>query len=335
MPRSAGRVVCLIAAAAALAAGGVIVWGYTAFTNPGALASDTRVLIARGAGLRAIAATLAEAGVIRHPLLFVAMTKWGGRHDDLKAGEYRFPPLVSPAEVLATIRAGRVVIRKLTIPEGLASARVVELLATADGLTGARAAPPREGSLLPETYDYVWGDTRAGLLRRMAAAQKTTLETLWRARQSGLPLASPREAVILASIVEKETGAETERALVAAVFLNRLRRGMRLQSDPTVVYALTGGKGPLARNLSRIDLAIDHPYNTYRVKGLPPGPITNPGTAAIAAALNPAESAALYFVADGKGGHAFAKTLREHNRNVARWRRLRRAIRKARTGSSD
>jgi UPF0755 protein len=162
-------------------------------------------------------------------------------------------------------------------------------------------------------------------MRRMAAAQKTALAALWRARQPGLPLASPEEALTLASIVEKETGAKAERARVAAVFLNRLRRGMRLQSDPTVVYALTGGAGPLGRALRRADLAIDHPYNTYRIKGLPPGPITNPGAAAIAAVLDPADSAALYFVADGKGGHAFAKTLKEHNRNVARWRRLRRA----------
>ena len=326
----AGRVVCLIAAAAALAAGGVIVWGYAVFLNPGALAIDTRVIIVRGAGLRAIAASLAEADVVRYPLLFVAVAKWDESHDNLKAGEYNFPPRISPADVLAKIRSGRVVIRHITIPEGLASARIIELLAQAGGLTGALAASPPEGSLLPETYDYVWGNTRAGLIRRMAAAQKTALEALWRERQSGLPLTSQRDALILASIVEKETGAMPERARVAAVFLNRLRHGMRLQSDPTVIYALTSGKGPLGRNLSRVDLAIDHPYNTYRIKGLPPGPITNPGRAAITAVLNPANGTELYFVADGRGGHAFAKTLREHNRNVAQWRRLRRATGKAR-----
>jgi len=323
--RRAGRVVCLIAAAAALASGGVVFWGYTTFTNPGDLRAETTVLVARGSGLRAIAARLAEAGVVRYPLLFVAMTRWQGRHGDLKAGEYKFQPLVSPADVLATLRAGRVVIRRLTVPEGLTSAQIVTLLAKADGLAAEPAALPPEGSLLPETYDYAWGDTRAGLIRRMAAAQRTALETLWLARQSNLPLANPAEALVLASIVEKETGAKAERPRVAAVFLNRLRRGMRLQSDQTVAYALTGGKGPLGRPLKRSDLAVDHPYNTYRVKGLPPGPITNPGIAAIEAVLNPISSRELYFVADGTGGHAFAKTLREHNRNVARWRRLRRA----------
>jgi UPF0755 protein len=317
----AGRVICLIAAAAALAAGGVVMWGFSAFVTPGALTTDTRVLIVRGAGLRDIAATLAEAGVIRHRLLFIAMTRWHGDQDHLQAGEYNFVPRITPAAVLATIRAGRVVIRKLTIPEGLTSTQIRDILAKAEGLSGSPLTAP-EGSLLPETYDYAWGDTRAGLIRRMAAAQRTTLEALWRERQTGLPLTGPREAVILASIVEKETGAASERARVAAVFHNRLRRGMRLQSDPTIIYALTGGKTRLGRNLNRADLAIDHPYNTYRIKGLPPGPIANPGRAALIAVLNPVKSTELYFVADGSGGHAFAKTLKEHNRNVAKWRRL-------------
>ena len=331
--RRAGRVVCLIAAAA-LAAGGVIVWGFTTFANPGVLATDTRILIVRGAGLRAIAATLAEAGVIRHRLLFVAMTRWQGSHDGLKAGEYKFAPRVSPAAVLATIRDGRVVVRKLTVPEGLTSVQIGQILTGAEGLSGTPATAP-EGSLLPDTYDYAWGDSRAGLIRRMAAAQQTALNALWPARQPGLPLTGPRDALILASIVEKETGDVSEQARVAAVFHNRLRRGMRLQSDPTIVYALTGGKVPLNRPLSRADLAIDHPYNTYRIKGLPPGLIANPGIAAIAAVLNPVKSAELYFVADGKGGHAFARTLKEHNRNVARWRRLRRTPGKARPDKSD
>ena len=331
--RRAGRVVCLIAAAA-LVAGGVVVWGFSTFANPGALATDTRVLIVRGAGLRAIAATLSAKGVIGNRLLFIAMTRWQGHHGDLKAGEYKFAPLVSQAAVLATIRAGRVVIRNLTIPEGLTSVQIGEILTKAEGLSGTAATPP-EGSLLPETYDYKWGDTRAGLIRRMAAAQQTALKALWPARQSGIPLAGPKEALILASIVEKETGAVSEQARVAAVFHNRLRRGMRLQSDPTIVYALTGGKVLLGRKLGRADLAINHPYNTYRIKGLPPGPIANPGIAAIAAVLNPVKSAELYFVANGKGGHAFARTLKEHNRNVAKWRRLRRATGKARPEPSN
>lgn len=328
--RRAGRVVSLIILAAAIAAGGIAIWGYNSFAKPGPLRAAATVVIERGAGLRTIAAKLAEAGVIENPLLFVAVARIWGQHDDLKAGEYRFPIGVSPRHTLDTIRAGRIVIRKITIPEGLTSAQVGQILAKADGLTGALAATAREGSLLPETYDYAWADTRAALIRRMAAAQKSALDALWRKRQPDLPLATPQDAIILASIVEKETGLDSERARIAAVFLNRLRRGMRLQSDPTVAFALTGGAGPLRRALSRADLAIDHPYNTYRIKGLPPGPIANPGAAAIAAVLNPANSKELYFVADGQGGHAFAKTLKAHNRNVARWRRLQRAARKAR-----
>ncbi len=217
--------------------------------------------------------------------------------------------------------------RNFTIPEGLTAPQVVALLAAAEGLDGE--PPPLdkigEGTLLPETYQYVRGDRRVDIVGRMRKAMAETLDELWRKRSADAsPLATPRDAVILASIVERETALSEERPRIAAVFLNRLRRGMRLQSDPTVVYGLSNGTGTIGRPLTRADLAVDHPYNTYIHGGLPPGPIANPGRDSLAAVLQPAKSKDLYFVADGTGGHAFARTLDEHNRNVARWRRIQR-----------
>jgi UPF0755 protein len=241
----------------------------------------------------------------------------------LKAGEYEFPPRASYAEVLAQLGAGRTLTRFLTVPEGLTAVEVAALVNAAAAMQGAPSASPPEGSLLPETYDYRWGDNRAAMLQRMQAAMQATLAELWPRRAADVPLASPQEALILASIVEKETGIAAERRRVAGVFANRLRLGMPLQADPTVVYALTGGQAPLGRALTRADWQVDSPYNTYRIRGLPPGPIANPGRAAIEAALNPEPHDYLYFVADGSGGHAFARSLAEHNRNVARWRAVR------------
>jgi UPF0755 protein len=223
--------------------------------------------------------------------------------------------------VLAMLRAGEVVVRRFTVPEGTSSSQVVALLAEAEGLEGQVVAPPVEGSLLPETYTYVWGDGRSDLIRRMATAMTTLVDELWAAREPDLPLATTRDAVILASIVERETGVADERPRVAAVFLNRLRLGMRLQADPTVAYALWGGNAP-PRPLSLADLQVSSAYNTYMVEGLPPGPIANPGRASLEAVLRPLRSDELFFVADGSGGHAFARTLDEHQRNVVRWRKL-------------
>jgi UPF0755 protein len=214
------------------------------------------------------------------------------------------------------------VARRLTIAEGLTVAEVYELLEEAHGLTGELPPPPPEGSLLPETYFYAFGDPRAELVRRMQRAMDDVLAELWPRRAEDLPLDGRAEALTLASIVDKETASAAERAKVAAVFVNRLRRGMRLQADPTVIYGLTAGEGPLGRSLTRRDWADDSDYNTYRIDGLPPGPIANPGRAAIEAVLNPAAVDYLYFVADGSGGHAFARTLDEHNRNVALWRKI-------------
>ncbi len=321
------RAIAIFAVAVAIIAGGALYWANETFKNSGPLKADSIVIIKKGSGLRRIAEVLHDAGVIRHTLLFVAKAKWTGAHRDLKAGEYEFVAGIAPAEVLTTIRDGRVVVHSITVPEGLTSHQVAALVNAASNLEGELGSVPAEGTILPETYDYSHGDTRSGLLRRMIAARNAKLAILWQARAEGLPFTNPEAAVTLASIVEKETGTTAERPRVAAVFINRLRRGMRLQSDPTVVYAHTGGKRALGRRLLRADLSVDHPYNTYLNKGLPPGPIANPGAAALKAVLQPAITGDLYFVADGTGGHAFAKTLQAHNRNVARWRRLQRKLR--------
>jgi UPF0755 protein len=318
--------VLVLGAAAAVAAG----WGWKRYTGPGPLAEDRTVVIERGAGVNAIAQQLADEGVLPDPWTLRVGVRLFGAGRSLKAGEYRFPAHVSPEEVLAKLTIGDVVQRQVTIPEGLTSQQVIELLATVDGLTGDLATVPPEGTLLPETYAFTLGDGREALIQRMRASMEAVLAELWAKRAPDLPLTTPQEAVTLASIVEKETGAAAERPRVAAVFVNRLKRGMPLQSDPTVIYALTGGKaasvangeGILGRRLTRADLNADHPFNTYRNPGLPPGPIANPGRASISAVLNPPATNELYFVADGTGGHAFAATLEEHNRNVAKWRKL-------------
>ncbi|MEQ8604539.1 MAG: endolytic transglycosylase MltG [Marivibrio sp.] len=308
---------------AAAVIGGIGYWGWTHYQSPGPLAEERIVVVPSGAGLRMIARTLADEGVIARPEVFMAAAKLTGLHDTLKAGEYGFEPGVSPQQVLAKLTVGETVDRFVTIPEGLTSRQIVDLLAQTDALTGEVAEIPAEGTLLPETYHYERGVSRGEMIRRMQAAMEEAVDALWESRAPDLPFETKREAVILASIIEKETGVGAERAKVGGVFVNRLARGMRLQSDPTVIYALTEGAGPLDRALTRADWKVEHPYNTYQNAGLPPGPIANPGRQSLQAALNPAETDALYFVADGTGGHAFARTLEEHNRNVARWRRIR------------
>ncbi|MBV8591223.1 MAG: endolytic transglycosylase MltG, partial [Acetobacteraceae bacterium] len=239
----------------------------------------------------------------------------------LRAGEFAFPAHVSLRETLAVLRTARPVQHRLTIPEGLTASQIAALVNGAEAMTGEVAAPS-EGAVLPETYFYEYGASRSAILARAQAAMKRVVEQAWARRAPGLPLASPSEALILASIVERETARPEERPLVAAVFFNRLRLGMRLQSDPTAIYAASGGKGTLDHPLTRAELDQDSPFNTYRSKGLPPGPICSPGLASLEAVLHPAASDALYFVADGSGGHAFARTMEEHVRNVAHWRSL-------------
>lgn len=302
------------------------VWAWTEFTRPGPLAAETNVVIPRGSGMETIAHRLFEAGVIADPRILALGAKVTGQARRLKAGEFAFPAAVSPQGALDILESGVTVVRRVTVAEGLSSLEVVAVVNAAEGLEGEIEDVPLEGTLLPETYHYAYGDDRADIVARMRAEMDETVRTLWESRAPDLPIASPQEAVILASIVEKETGVADERPLVASVFVNRLNRGMRLQSDPTVAYGIAGGEG-LDRPLTRADLKGETPYNTYVIPGLPPGPIANPGTAAIAAVLQPAETKYLYFVADGTGGHAFSETLAGHNRNVRAWRRHQRAKR--------
>jgi UPF0755 protein len=286
-------------------------------------AASTSVVLAPGSGVSGIGQSLEKAGVIRSRFLFMAAATVTGAARQLKAGEYAFPSRAALATVLDTIRAGKVVRHVVTIPEGLTSKAAVEILNGTAELTGLAKAPA-EGALLPETYEVTRGEDRAAVLNRMVLARDKLLADLWESRAKGLPYRSPDEAVILASIVEKETAKPSERPLIAAVFVNRLEKGMRLESDPTVIYGLTSG-APLGHGLRVSELASDTPYNTYRISGLPPTPIANPGRASLEAALDPAPSEALYFVADGAGGHVFADTLDAHLRNFARWRAIEQA----------
>ena len=305
-----------------LVAGAVLAWGWNDYVRPGPAAAEMQLVLPRGAGLAAIAERLERAGVIRHAIVFKAAAQATGAARQLKAGEYRFAAGLPMREAIGQMRRGETVVRRLTIPEGLTSAEALRLVAEAQGLEGEAGPPPPDGALLPETYHYSWGDGRAALVARMRQAMTETLAALWEKRPAEFPLASPAELVTLASIVEKETAVAAERPRVAAVFLNRLKRGMRLQSDPTAAYGVADGQ-PLGRELTRADLQAPHPYNTYVHGGLPPGPIANPGRASLEATLRPERTSELYFVADGTGGHAFAETLEEHNRNVRRWRKLR------------
>jgi UPF0755 protein len=314
--------VTLVIAAAGLYFG--YQWALERYREPGPLAQETRVVIRQGSGLDTIAHELEAAGVVADADHFRIAAKATEQARRLKAGEYAFPARISLQGALDLLESGKTVVRRFTVPEGLTSAEVVALLEEAEGLTGEVTETPPEGSLLPETYHYAWGEEREALLTRMQADLREVLEELWSRRAEDLPIETPEQAVVLASIVEKETGLAEERPLVASVFVNRLRKGMPLQSDPTVVYALTEGREPLGRELTRADWRFESPYNTYRQKGLPPGPIANPGRESLAAVLDPADSGFLYFVADGSGGHAFASSLAEHNRNVAAWRRVKR-----------
>lgn len=305
-------------------------YGVSAFnsylTGGGPNSEETIVTLPRGSGLQAIVHRLDEAGVIRHPWLFQLAVRIGGHDRALKAGEYAFPEQVTPSQVIAIITDGKTIARRITVIEGQTVAEVFRTLEQAEALSGDLPEKPPEGTLLPETYLYSRGDDKADLIKRMQDAMAEVLKNAWAERAGDLPFATPEEALIMASIVDRETGMAEERAKVAAVFVNRLRRGMRLQSDPTIIYGLTDGEGPLDRELTRQDWKLDHPYNTYRIAGLTPGPIGNPGRRSIEAVMNPADVDFLYFVADGTGGHAFARTLDEHNDNVARWRRIKAGV---------
>ena len=322
MGRLAGLLLVVLGAVL-FAAVASISWIKAELDRPGPHRDAVRIVLQSGTALDQIADQLAKAGALRHPNIFrlAARLERVARH--LKAGEYEVEGRASQQDVLDMLVAGRTYVRRLTIPEGLNVHEIISLLMMADGLVGAVGDLPPEGRLLPDTYHYALGDARGDLVVRMRNNLDRVLAEAWRSRRSGSPLKSPEQALVLASIVEKETARADERPHVAAVFLNRLRKGMRLQSDPTVIYGITLGRRPLGRRLTRQDIGTPTDFNTYSITGLPPRPIANPGRAAIEAVVNPLASRDLYFVADGSGGHAFAQTLAAHNKNVARWRRLR------------
>lgn len=306
----------------ALATVGALAWLMKEARSPGPLTEDKVVLIEREDAAASIADQLERAGVIDSATWFNVLTLLDGNRGALKRGEYAFKAGMSMNDVENELIAHRVVRYKLTVPEGLTSEQVVDRLREDTVLTGDVREVPREGSLMPDTYYFERGDTRQSILSRMAKIQAKTIEDIWKQRSPDLPIRTPWEMVTLASIVEKETGKPEERPHVAGVFVNRLDKHMRLDSDPTIVYGLAQGKGTLGRSITKADLNQSTPYNTYIIEGLPPGPICNPGKAALEAVAKPARSKDLYFVADGTGGHAFAETFDQHQRNVARWRQI-------------
>ncbi len=316
----AGNAVFTLLILIAVVAGGALYLGKQRFEAPGPLAQAKVVNIPRGLGTREISDLLEREGVIDQAWVFVggvlALKARGG----LKHGEYEFPAHASIADVVDTIAEGKVVQHSVTVAEGLTSQQIVAHLLQNPAFTGQITEIPREGTLLPETYKFTRGMTREQIIHRMQQEQQRVLKEVWDRREPGLPLKTPAQLVTLASIVEKETGRADERSRVAAVFVNRLKSRMKLQSDPTIIYGLTGGKGSLGHPLLKSEMEQANPYNTYMIDGLPPGPIANPGRAALEAVANPARTKDLYFVADGAGHHVFSESYEQHQRNVAKLR---------------
>ena len=310
----------LVLGLAASAAAGFL--AYQQYMAAGPLAEKRVFIVEPGLNTPEIGEALEEAGIISNAVLFSAMAHVTGTRTRLKAGEYEFAEGVSMQNVMALIASGKSITYKLSIPEGFTSEMAVARVNAKPILAGPPAAVPPEGSIMADTYVFRRGMTRQKLVEDMQAAQTRLLGELWDTRIPIPVVETPAQAVTLASIVEKETGVAAERPVIASVFINRLRKGMRLQSDPTIIYGIAGGKGKLDRSLTRSDIEAETPYNTYRIDGLPPGPIANPGRAALEAVLRPQPTDYLYFVADGSGGHTFATTLDEHNRNVRKWRQI-------------
>jgi len=315
-----GNAIFTVLVLVSIAVGAALFFGKQRFETPGPLAEDKVVNIPRGLGIRDIADLLKREGVIDQPYVFMGGIIALKARGELKYGEYQFSKQASLADVVDTIIEGKVTQHAITVPEGLTSEQIVARLLENDALSGQIKEIPREGTLLPETYKFTRGMTREQIIQRMQQANRRVLQEVWEHRMQDLPVKTSEQLVTLASIVEKETSRPDERTRVAAVFVNRLKSKMRLQSDPTIIYGLTGGKGSLGRPILKSEIEQSTPYNTYVIDGLPPGPIANPGRASLEAAANPARTKELYFVADGSGGHVFSDNYVEHQKNVARLR---------------
>jgi UPF0755 protein len=322
-----GNAIITIVLLALIAAGAAYYYGRQVLESAGPLKEDKIVNIPARAGKRDIADVLQREGVIDvNPWLFIGGVFAMKASSDLKPGEYAFQKNASLRDVIATIVEGKVVQHSVTIPEGLTSEQILAKLSENDIFSGSVREIPREGTLLPETYKFPRGTSREQVIQRMQQAQKRVLAEIWERRSPDVPLKSPQQLVTLASIVEKETGKADERSRVAAVFVNRLKQKIKLQSDPTIIYGLVGGKGTLGRPIKRSEITQPSPYNTYVIDGLPPGPISNPGRASLEAAANPARTRDLFFVADGTGGHSFTETYDQHQRNVAKLRAMEKQV---------
>lgn len=323
----AGNAIITIILIGMLGTGAVYYYGKQKIEAPGPLQEDKVVNIPSRAGMTDIADILQREGVIdNNRWAFIGSVFALKARADLKPGEYAFQKNASLRDVIGTIVEGKVVQHSVTIPEGLTSEQIVARLTENDIFAGPIREVPREGTLLPETYKFPRGTTREQVIQRMQQAQKRVLAEIWERRNADIPVKTPEQLVTLASIVEKETGKPDERSRVAAVFVNRLRQKMKLQSDPTIIYGLVGGKGTLGRPIKRSEIQQPSPYNTYIVDGLPPGPIANPGRASLEATANPARTRDLFFVADGSGGHAFTETYDQHQKNVAKLRSMEKTI---------
>ncbi len=313
-------------AIAVIVAAGVAFYLYASFTGPGPSSEDKTLVIPKGSGVAEIAGILRSENVIEDTRIFRLGVRLLSKDKPLIAGEYVFPKGISASGAMGIMIAGKSITHRLTIPEGLTVREVLELVSAEPLLDGPLPPDrPAEGTLLPETYTYLRGESRASVITRMREGMSKAIAEEWEKRDHSILVKTPEEAVALASVVEKETAQADERARIAGVFYNRLKKGMPLQSDPTVIFAVTLGTRKLGRGLTYDDLKIDSPYNTYLVKGLPPGPIANPGRDALHAVMHPQSHKELYFVADGTGGHAFAATLDQHNKNVAAWRKIQKA----------